>query len=194
MQFWSSDDRNITGDLFGYDLATDDEFLVVGAPDALLDETETGLVYVFQKDDQGEWSGTPDVLSSEYLSDGDQFGHKVEIVDNIIFVGSKNGDDDNRSDVGLVYVFEYENGQWIEKSIITPPNQNSSQIFSHDISARENFLVVGTTGIGNSGLAYVFKKGEDASDWNLISTLENTEVNASEPSLFSYIWVAGKLL
>ena len=56
MQFWSSDDRNITGDLFGYDLATDDEFLVVGAPDALLDETETGLVYVFQKDDQGEWS------------------------------------------------------------------------------------------------------------------------------------------
>ena len=33
------------------------------------------------------------------LSDGDQFGHKVEIVDNIIFVGSKNGDDDNRSDV-----------------------------------------------------------------------------------------------
>ena len=36
-------------------------------------------------------------FSSEYLSDGDQFGHKVEIVDNIIFVGSKNGDDDNRS-------------------------------------------------------------------------------------------------
>ena len=115
MQFWSSDDRNITGDLFGYDLATDDEFLLVGAQDALLDETETGLVYVFQKDDQGEWSGTPDVLSSEYLSDGDQFGHKVEIVDNIIFMGSKNGDDDNRSDVGLVYVFEYENGQWIEE-------------------------------------------------------------------------------
>ena len=194
MQFWSSDDRNITGDLFGYDLATDDEFLVVGAPDALLDETETGLVYVFQKDDQGAWSGTPDVLSSEFLSDGDQFGHKVEIVDNIIFVGSKNGDDDNRSDVGLVYVFEYENGQWIEKSIITPPNQNSSQIFSHDISARENFLVVGTTGIGNSGLAYVFKKGEDASDWNLISTLENTEVNASEPSLFSIHMGSGEII
>ena len=40
-------------------------------------------------------------------------------------------------DVGLVYVFEYENGQWIEKSIITPPNQNSSQIFLYMIFLQE---------------------------------------------------------
>ena len=54
--------------------------------------------------------------------------------------------------------------------------------------------MVGTTGIGNSGLAYVFKKGEDASDWNLISTLENTEVNASEPSLFSIHMGSGEII
>ena len=99
------------------------KILVIGAPNAQIDETVSGLVYVFQRDEDGNWTEPAKVLAPQFLSDGDEFGHKVEIVDDIIFVASKNGDDGNRSDVGLVYVFEYDgNGNWVEKSVIAPPN------------------------------------------------------------------------
>ena len=193
-QFWSSDDRNITGDSFGKDLAVDENFLVIGAPNAQIDETVSGLVYVFQRDEDGNWTEPAKVLAPQFLSDGDEFGHKVEIVDDIIFVASKNGDDGNRSDVGLVYVFEYDgNGNWVEKSVIAPPNASDNQNFSHDISAIDNLLTVGTTGIGSGCLAYVYEKGQDASDWNLISTLETTDINASDPNLFAVEMRVGEI-
>ena len=94
----------------------------------------------------------------------------------------------------MVYIFELENGLWVEKSTISPPNNYSSQIFSHDISASENYLTIGTTGVGNGGLAYVYQMGQDGSEWDLVSTLESIEVNSSNPSLFSIAMRNGQII
>ena len=103
-QLWANSDRNISGDSFGYDLAMSSQYLVVSAPNG----KKTKLLrdyYVFEKNETGYWKENPSILSPNFFSDDDQFGHRVEINDNLIFIGSKNGDDDNRSDVGLVYVW-----------------------------------------------------------------------------------------
>ena len=164
------------------------KYLVVGAPNGNKDETSSGLVYVFEKNDTGYWNENPSILSPNFFSDDDQFGHRVEINDNLIFIGSKNGDDDNRSDVGLVYVFELKDGLWQEKVVIAPPNNELNQVFSHDISVKDEFLVIGVTGISETGTAYLYKMESNSSNWNLISTLENSEVNKTSPSLFFWIF------
>ena len=119
-QLWANSDRNISADSFGYDVAMSSKYLVVGAPNGNKDETSSGLVYVFEKNDTGYWNENPSIISPNFFSDDDQFGHRVEINDNLIFIGSKNGDDDNRSDVGLVYVFELKDGLWQEEVVIAP--------------------------------------------------------------------------
>ena len=184
-QLWANSDRNISADSFGYDLAMSSKYLVVGAPNGNKDETSSGLVYVFEKNDTGYWNENPSILSPNFFSDDDQFGHRVEINDNLIFIGSKNGDDDNRSDVGLVYVFELIDGLWQEEVVIAPPNHELNQVFSHDIAVKDEFLVIGVTGISETGTAYLYKMESNSSNWNLISTLENSEVNKTSPSLFS---------
>ena len=42
-------------------------------------------------------------------------------------------------------------------------------------------------------MAYVYEKGQDASDWNLISTLETTDINASDPNLFAVEMRVGEI-
>jgi hypothetical protein len=183
-QVWSNLDRNESGDSFGYEIAMGSNFLVVGAPEATVGENTTGQVYVYNKEANGSWNGTPQVLSPAFLSDGDQFGHRVAVVGDIIFIGAKYGDD-NRSDVGSVYVFELSGGTWMERTKLNPPNNFSSQVFSQDLVAMDNLLVVSATGIGEGGISYVFKMGNDSTNWNLISSLENNETNVTNATFSS---------
>ena len=85
-------------------------------------------------------------------------------------------------------------GFGLKKAQFLPPNNYASQIFSHDISASENYLTIGTTGVGNGGLAYVYQMGQDGSEWDLVSTLGSTEVNSSNPSLFSIAMGKGQII
>ena len=87
--------------------------------------------------------------------------------------------------MGLVYVFELKDGLWREQVVIAPPNNELNQVFSHDIAVKDEFLVVGVTGVSETGTAYLYKMESNSSNWNLISTLENSEVNKTSPSLFS---------
>ena len=193
-QFWSSPDKNVSGDSFGYDLALSQDFLVVGAPHASVAENVQGLVYVFKKDDNGTWDQTPYTISADFLSDGDQFGHKVEISGNLVFVGAKYGDDDARTDIGSAYVFEFDGNNWIEKAKLVPPNEFTSQVFSDDLAVFDDFVVIGSTGIGSGVVSYVFEMGESTVDWNLISVLENNETNVTNPSYASIDIAAGRIV
>ena len=67
--------------------------------------------------------------------------------------------------------------------MIAPPNNELNQVFSHDIAVKDEFLVVGVT--ESRKLNAIFTKWNQFLKLELISTLENSEVNKTSPSLFS---------
>lgn len=163
---WS--DNNVTENYFGIDHKIYDDFLIVGSPG----ESMGGQAYIFTISGDGEWSSNPTVLTTS-LSPGDNFGYTVEINESFAFVGAKNGDG-NVTDTGVVYIFKQENNAWIEVAKLVPPKGEQDQGFSSDLEVIDDLIVVTSPGVGSSGMAYIYKMHEsNASDWRLISTLDN---------------------
>ena len=71
----------------------------------------------------------------------------------------KNGDDENRSDVGLVYIFELENGLWVEKAQFHLQIITRHRFFRMISLPVENYLTIGTTGVGNGGFGICLPNG-----------------------------------
>lgn len=163
---WS--DNNETTNSFGIDQKIKDNFLIVGAPG----ESTGGQAYIFERNESGEWSSNPTVLTTS-LSPGDDFGHTVEINESFAFVGAKNGDG-NVTDTGAVYIFKLENNSWIETAKLIPPTDENEQGFSSDLKVLDDLIIVTAPGVGTSGMGYVYKMHDsNSSDWRLISTLDN---------------------
>ena len=179
---WS--DNNQTGNYFGANIGITENNIIVGAPrESKAGQNNVGQAYIFQKDAGGNWSTTPTVLTST-LSPGDEFGSSVEISDNFAFVGAKDGDG-NVSDTGAVYIFKSENNSWTEKAKLYPPTGGSEQTFGADLAVMDDFLFVTSLGTGTSGIAYVYKMQEgNASDWRLISRLDNNGSTVSNAQFF----------
>lgn len=124
------------GALFGRHLSLDGDVLVVGAPgEFFLDPEETfddefpndGAVYVFRYD--GVTWVEEAIIKASNGELGDQFGFQVAVDDEIIAVGAigeasgVGGPDADPSDnsaplSGAVYVFERQDGVWVETDYI----------------------------------------------------------------------------
>ena len=94
-------------------------------------------------------------------------------MDDFAFVGAKLGDG-NLTNAGAVYIFENELGGWTEKTKLIPPTGDESQTFANDLQVLDDLLIVTSIGVGSGGRAYIYKMyDENASDWRLISALDN---------------------
>ena len=108
------------------------------------------------------------------LGSQDEFGSTVEVMDDFAFVGAKLGDG-NVTDSGAVYIFQNELGTWNEKAKLIPPIGDGLQTFSHGLEVLDDLLIVSSIGVGR-GMAYIYKMNdENASDWRLISALDNND-------------------
>ena len=119
------------------------------------------------------------------LSANDEFGYTVEINENFAFVGARVGDG-NVTDSGVVYVFNNQNESWVETAKLFPPSGDGNQIFSVSLEALDDLIVVGSIGVGSEGMAYIYKMHEgNASDWRLISVLDNNGSSTTNRSFLS---------
>jgi hypothetical protein len=149
-------------DNFGWALAATDGMVVVGARWDDDKGTDSGSVYVFEKNRTGQYEQVSKLVASDGAAAGDEFGSRVAVADGIVVAGAWL-DDDKGADSGSVYVFEKNStGQFQQVSKLMASDGVAGDHFGIRLAATNSMVVVGAwrdddRGV-NSGSVYVFEK------------------------------------
>ncbi len=104
-------------DQFGYCVTISEDFIMIGAPE---DETaagvETGTVRIYKR--QGNQWIEGQTLQGE--RQWDHFGTSIVIDGERALISAPDYDITGVNQIGAVYVYEWEGGQWVEQRRITP--------------------------------------------------------------------------
>jgi hypothetical protein len=133
-------------DQFGYSVAAYGNQIVVGAISDEVTGSNTGAVYVY---DATNLSATPTKLAPTGLGLGDSFGISVAATSNHIVVGA-NGDDDQGSQAGAVYVYDATNLS-ATPTKLAPSGLEVNDFFGVSVAATSNHIVVGAHGDDDQG-------------------------------------------
>ncbi len=149
--------QNANNNYFGFSIAQDGEYLVIGAPGY---NSWQGCVYIFHKED-GQWK----LKTKLYASDGqpmDGFGEAVAIKGSTIAIGAYG----KNIFTGCVYIFEQKNDTtWEEVQRIDNPNNRHRDYFGSAIALNNKYLAIGAWGDDkkstNAGAVYIYQKNGD---------------------------------
>jgi hypothetical protein len=145
------------GDLFGINVAVDGDRLVVGAPFDDAVGPDSGSVYVFESDGDGDWAETK-LIPSDAPGEG-FFGRSVALDGGRVVVGAEHNAD--RWTQGSVYVFESDGlGGWVETKL-TASDGAIGDLFGVTLAVEGDRIFAGAAfdddrGI-DSGSVYVFE-------------------------------------
>ena len=152
------------GDFFGTSVAMDGNTAVIGAPYDLDNGFLAGSVYVFIRDDAGDWIEQQELYASD-ISDtsdlfdygGDEFGWYVAVNGDTLVIGAI-GDDDNNDYKGSAYLFTHNDGVWTEqvKLIASDGNSTSSRFAVTDSAVMFGIPGQDTAAGIDAGAVYVF--------------------------------------
>ncbi|MCP4137492.1 MAG: PKD domain-containing protein [bacterium] len=161
------------GDWFGYSISTstDGNTIVVGAYQDDDSGDDSGSAYIYTWNG-GSWDETK-IIASDGAA-GDSFGHSVSTSGdgNTIVVGAKY-DDDNGDNSGSVYIYKWNGASWDETKI-TASDGAAGDYFGGSVSTSVDgdTIVLGASGDGGSGSAYIYK-------WNGAGW-DETKINVSD--------------
>jgi hypothetical protein len=177
-----------TEDDFGYDVAINGIYAVVGARLADVGGVnDVGAAYVYKKDADGHYIRIAELTSDDGV-EGDYFGNSVAIDGDYVVVGAMGEDNEDANasfDCGALYVFKKDasdNYTQIAKLVA-----NDGEYYDHlgwvvDISG--DYIVTGADNAMNlAGSAYVFKN--DGSD-NYTQVQKLTASDATTADYFGY--------
>ncbi len=116
------------------------------------------------------WNGTTWIPGQEFsgssVESGDLFGQSLSVSGDVALVGAE-GDDDNGSSSGSVYVFRFDGVDWIEEQKLTSDDGQAGDNFGVTCSVRGEVMLVGAVHDDDngedSGAAYVFRY--DGTNW-----------------------------
>ncbi len=176
-------------DSFGYAVAMDANFAVVGAPGADGSGTDRGKAYIFSKSSDA-WTEVK-ILTASDDSDYDYFGVSVGISGDYIVVGA-GGENGTGTDMGAAYVFYRNQGgtdNWGQVKKLTASDRADDDQFGFSVSIDGDTILVGADaedGAGTDrGAAYVFLKDEGGADnWGQANKI--TASDAVDVDQFGY--------
>eukprot|EP01043_Picozoa_sp_COSAG02_P036680 COSAG02_NODE_2703_length_8201_cov_9.957294_4_plen_1333_part_00 len=164
---------------FGSAVAVSGSMAVVGdftadyAPSAI---SRQGVAYIFEKQLNGSWASVAELVAA----DGDpydRFGESVAVAGSVAVVGAPGNDDvENAPASGAAYVFEREDGSWVQVAKLVAADTLANAEFGNSVAVSGSVVVVGAwqdhdaanadqvsdPGMG-SGAAYVFERQPDRS-------------------------------
>lgn len=147
-------------DFFGQAVAVSDSFLFISS--LRYSNPNENAVYVYKLVNNGY-----EFINKIFPSDeqpgpgGALFGTRLLYNDGQLFVGAQNRKVNNIP-VGALYLFEYENYNWVEKQIIIPPEPHTfNGLFSNAISKYNDYLLISAfrynSGDYRSGKVFLYK-------------------------------------
>lgn len=151
-------------DRFGADVALAGDTALIGAYRDDDRGTDSGSVYVFERDGDA-WIQAAKLMASDGTSN-DYFGRSIALSGERALIGAYEGNNGR----GAVYVFEKTDGFWSESAILTASDAYSTDDFALSIALSGDTAVVGARGENRKrGAAYVFEKVNGA--WEQVAKL-----------------------
>ncbi len=140
--------QNELGFDFGYSVAVDGDWMVVGAPHRA---HLNGRAFIYKRSTNNKWTLFQTIDNSLRSED---FGSKVAISNSHILIGDRYVDEER----GAVYAFTFETNTntWVENSIITYNGIGPDGYFGHDLTIESDKAIIGTRN-GNTAVYYQFE-------------------------------------
>ncbi len=156
-------------ELFGYAVALDGSWALIGAPSGSVPPLVLGEVHVFERTGPGVWAHRQ-VLSATDATPGDQFGAALALRADRVIVGAP-GRDAFR---GGAYIFRRQpNGTWTEVEALEPVLNVAGERFGASVDIDGAAAIVGApqgSVPGATGGAHVYAEGP-ADSWSFEQTL-----------------------
>jgi hypothetical protein len=168
----------------GYSVSIDSNIVVAGAPfgDGLgasgSNQGEARIFQVFDDNGTQAWKEVATIAAGNGYENG-QFGYAVDVSGNYIIAGGYPSSTffPGRS---ACYVFEYENGSWIEKQRLFPNGMENTLSFGKCVSVYGETAAVGAPGEVNNdvvnGAVYIFERTGDG--WMETARITSPDTNA----------------
>ncbi len=149
-------------DNFAKTIAVDGDTLVVGASEEDPNDVDQGSAYVFERNAGGanQWGEVTRLRASDGAR-FDRFGTSTAISGDTIVVGAT-GDDDAGSGAGTAFVFDRQDGQWVETAKLVAADGSDRARFGAVVSIDGDTIIVGAPQEdekGNdAGAVYIFQR------------------------------------
>ena len=147
------------GAYLGADAALDGGTLALSADGLDLHGSNSGAVYVFDRETDG-WQRTSRLVPADAGS-GQLFGEAIDLTGETLVCGAT-GDDEHGTDAGAAYAFERDGGKWTQTAKLAPPALAAGDSFGQDVAVGDGRAVVGADGDSTDGSAagavYVFAR------------------------------------
>ncbi|MBN1787750.1 MAG: hypothetical protein JW806_05085 [Sedimentisphaerales bacterium] len=145
-------------DYFGCGVSIDGDNCIIGAKGGDGNKANTGAAYIFERNGSS-WTEQYKLAASDGDS-LDYFGKSVSINGGRCIIGALN-DDDNGSQSGSAYIFEFNGSSWIQEAKLTALGGASEDYFGCCVGINGDRCIVGAMGNDDngtdSGSAYLFK-------------------------------------
>ncbi|MCG3136945.1 MAG: hypothetical protein HJJLKODD_00783 [Phycisphaerae bacterium] len=149
------------GDYFGSAVAIHQNRIMIGAyKDDLPSKADAGSVYVFSNEG-GSWSQQAQLTATDSAA-YDYFGYAVAMnVWGAAVVGAY-GEDQEGSEAGAAYLFQYNGSSWVQRTKFLDANLTTGDNFGYAVDISSDTVAIGawkddTTGGYDGGSAYVFR-------------------------------------
>lgn len=149
-------------DLFGYSVAIDGNYAIVGAPlHGGFGTQNAGAAYIFQLSG-GSWIFMAKLTPPWGGDFGDQYGYSVDIAGNYAVVGAIRTDVYGKSDAGAAYVYVTNGTNWYELGTLTASDAGMDDNFGNSVGINDQGVVVVGAAANDdfgasTGSAYVFE-------------------------------------
>lgn len=142
-------------DRFGYALAIDGDYMVVGAYRQDDDEngsnnmSNAGAAYIFERNTSGQWIEIQKIVASD-RSAGDEFGYAVDIHADRIIIGAQADFEDSAGlnpihHAGSAYIFERNGAVWNEVKKISASDRTPDIVYPNGYSGEDLSSRFGST-------------------------------------------------
>lgn len=174
-----------TSDWFGESVSVSGNTIVVGAPWADASGTNSGAVYVFERDAGGAWEEvTKLVVPSLGFGDEDEFGSSVAIAGDTIVAGAPM-DDYRKTNDGSAYIFERDQGgagSWGQLKMLNLGNPQIEDKFGTSVAIYGDEIVIGAIKSGSRpGNAHLFERNNGgANAWGKIAKISASDATGHD--------------
>eukprot|EP00002_Diphylleia_rotans_P004550 TRINITY_DN133_c0_g1_i1.p1 TRINITY_DN133_c0_g1~~TRINITY_DN133_c0_g1_i1.p1 ORF type:complete len:1995 (-),score=291.76 TRINITY_DN133_c0_g1_i1:835-6819(-) len=168
-------------DHFGKSIASNNQFLFVGAPHRNhFNCYDAGAVFVFTRDTDLVWS-SHSILFENTVECQTLYGTAVAMGTTFAAVGASAQDHDSLVDVGVVYMYSLNGDTWDYQALISP-NLSNIVGFGTTLAMTDSLLVVGAPFASyvteKDGVVFVYLLNSQI--WEQISILQGTGQSFSE--------------
>jgi hypothetical protein len=127
-------------------------------------QIENGAVHVFKKV-EGVWAEVQ-IIKPSNLANDEKFATSIDATENKLIVGTSNLTTTQIANRG-VYIFEYDNNQWVETHKLKPSNVSNDNRYEYVVSAEQNQILIGDP---LDGFVYLFSFNDISKTWSETQT------------------------